>query len=475
MRNYAAVWLVVLAAALTAGAGCATNMAKVAVPEPPAAAVGHDVDIQAMIERAKTKVFPTLVYVKPIQEDYSEGKKRRVVLGGSGIIISPDGYVVTNNHVAEKAVEIHCVLFDDTMVEATVIGTDKDTDLALLKLKVDPKIKFACATLADSDKVEEGQFAMALGAPWGLKRSISLGVVSCSQRFLEGESEYSLWLQTDAHINPGNSGGPLVDTNGEVIGIDTLGVWNASMGFSIPSNTVRYVIGELRAHKEVRRSWTGVRLQPLRDFDRDSFFEGERGVLVASVDPGSPAEQAGLEVGDLILTVSGTAVDGLYNENLPKIRSILGRLPLNQPTEFQLQRGGRPVTVSLTPREKGVVEGQDLDLKRWNMTVKAINEYNDPEMYYYVKEGVYVQGVQYPGNAQQCGFQGGDIILRVEATEVKSLKDIKEVYEALLKDVGRKKRVPVEVLRGGMPMLLVLDYARDYDQSPEGKTAPGKE
>jgi len=397
------------------------------------------------------------------------------VLGGSGIIVSPDGYVVTNNHVAEKAVEIHCVLFDDTMVEATVVGTDKDTDLALLKLKVDPKRQFAFATLADSDKVDEGQFCMALGAPWGLKRSISLGVVSCSQRFLEGESEYSLWLQTDAHINPGNSGGPLVDTNGEVIGINTLGAWNASMGFSIPSNTVRFVIAELKAHKEVRRSWTGVRLQPLRDFDRDSFFEGERGVLVASVDPGSPAEQAHLEVGDLILSVSGTAVDGLYNENLPKIRALLSRLPTSQPTEIKLQRGGRAVTASLTPREKGVVEGKDLDLKRWNLTVKAINEYNDPEMYYYAKEGVYIQGVQYPGNAQQCGFQSGDIVLKVDGKEVKSLKEMQSLYETILKDSGRKKRAPVEVLRNGMPLLLVLDYARDYDQNPQQKAETPKE
>ncbi|NLX57802.1 MAG: PDZ domain-containing protein [Phycisphaerae bacterium] len=424
-------------------------------------------DIQAMIERAKEKVFPTLVYVKPIREDYSEGKKQRVVVSGSGVIISPDGYVVTNNHVAEKAVEIRCVLFDNTMLKADLIGTDKDTDLALLKLKPEtPETTFPYATLADSDHVVEGRFVMALGSPWGLKRSISLGIVSSAERFLDEDSEYSLWIQSDAALNPGNSGGPLINTDGEVIGINTLGsMYGGDMGFSVPSNTVRYVIDELKAHGEVKRSWTGLRLQPLRDFDSDSFFEGERGVLVASVDPGSPAEKAGLAVGDLILSVNGDAVDGLYSENLPRIRTLLGRLPTDRSVDFAIERAGTPMTLALTASQKGLVEGEDLELKRWNMTVKSINEHADPQLYYYVKQGVYVQGVSYPGNAAMAGFSGsGEIILKVDGKEIKTLDDIRKIYDEIMADTHRKKRVGFEIMRGGMPSMLVLDYARDYDK-----------
>jgi len=424
------------------------------------------INFEAVIEQAKAKVFPTLVYVRPIREDFSEGKKKRVVVGGSGVIISPDGYVVTNHHVAEKAVDIRCVLHDNTMLRAELIGLDMDTDLALLKLVPDkPDTVFPFATLADSDRLQEGQFVMALGAPWGLKRSISLGVVASAQRYLEESSQYSLWIQSDASLNPGNSGGPLVDTEGRVVGINTMAsFYGGDLGFSVPSNTVAYVVEQIRQHREVKRSWTGLQLQPLRDFDRDSFFEGERGVLVASVDRGSPAEQAGLQSGDLILSVDGREVNGLYSEDLPKIRDLLGRLPLNQAIALETQREGQPRHVELTVREKGAVEGEDLDLKRWNMTVKAINEHFDPMLFYYVREGVYIQAVQYPGNASDSGFGDGVIVLEVDGQPIKTLADIKAVYDKVLADTQRKKQVLFKVMSRGVPSLIVLDYTRDYDK-----------
>ena len=424
------------------------------------------IDFEAIIEQAKAKVFPTLVYVRPIREDYSEGKKRRMVVGGSGVIISADGYVVTNHHVAEKAVEIRCVLHDNSMLRAELIGTDLDTDLALLKLiPDDPATVFPHADLADSDGVQEGQFVMALGAPWGLKRSISLGVVASAQRYLEGSSQYSLWIQSDASLNPGNSGGPLIDTEGRIVGINTMGsLYGGDLGFSVPSGTVAYVVDQLRRNGDVKRSWTGLRLQPLRDFERDSFFEGDRGVLVASVDPGSPAEQADFRPGDLILSVGGAETNGLYNEDLPKVRDLLGRLPTDQPVAVELRRDGRIERIEITVREKGSVEGQDLDLKRWNMTVKAINEHFDPDLFYYLREGVYVQAVQRPGNANDADFESRMILVEVDGRPVKTLQDIRAAYEAITANPERKKQVLFKVMERGVPSLLVLDYARDYDQ-----------
>lgn len=424
------------------------------------------IDFEEIIERAKRKVFPALVYVRPIREDFSEGKKRKMVVGGSGVIVSADGYVVTNHHVAEKAIETRCVLYDNTMLDAELIGTDQDTDLALLKLlPKDPDRTFPYAELADSDSLEEGQFVMALGAPWGLKRSISLGVIASAQRYLEGTSQYSLWIQSDASLNPGNSGGPLVNTAGRVVGINTMGsMWGGDMGFSVPSNTVAYVVAQLKAHRSVKRSWAGLNLQPLRDFDRDSFFEGDRGVLVASVDPGSPAEQAGLEVGDLILSIGGRPTDGLYNENLPRIRNLLGRLPAATPVAFAVRRRGKALTLDVTVREKGRVEGGDLELKRWDMTLKTINEHYDPELFYYVPEGVYIQAVRSPGNADDCGFDRGRVIVEIDGQPVKTFADIQKVYDKIMADEKRKKQVLFKVMARGIPSLLVLDYTRDYDK-----------
>jgi serine protease Do len=389
-----------------------------------------------------------------------------MVVGGSGVIISPDGYVVTNHHVAEKAIEIRCVLHDNSMLDADLIGTDPDTDLALLKLKSpDPETIFPYAELADARRVEEGQFVMALGAPWGLKRSISLGVVASAQRFLDGASEYSLWIQSDASLNPGNSGGPLVNTEGRVVGINTMGsMWGGDLGFSVPADTVAYVVEQIKAHGSVKRSWTGLRLQPLRDFERDSFFEGEHGVLVASVDPGSPAEKVGFGPGDLILSVGGVATDGLYNEDLPAIRDLLGRLPIDQPVAIEVRRDGKPLNLEMTVRDKGSVEGEDLDLKRWNMTVKAVNEHYNPGLFYYAKEGVYVQAVRYNGNADDAGLGEGSVILEVDGQPIKTLEEMKAVYDKIIADETRQKRVLLKVMDYGIASLLVLDYARDYDK-----------
>ncbi|HUU60317.1 MAG TPA: trypsin-like peptidase domain-containing protein, partial [Phycisphaerae bacterium] len=177
--------------------------------QPPPA---RQIDFQGIIQNAQEKVYPALVYVKPIQETFRRGERMRAEVFGSGVIIRPEGYVVTNHHVAEKAIEINCVLGDREQVLATVVGLDPETDLALLKLQL-PKNHPPLAKVAsfgDSDKVEAGQFVMALGSPFGFTRSISLGIVSNTKRYIGFTTVYgyNLWLQTDAAINPGNSGGP---------------------------------------------------------------------------------------------------------------------------------------------------------------------------------------------------------------------------------------------------------------------------
>jgi serine protease Do len=341
-----------LAAAMQAG--CQPNGAVEA---------SRPIDFQKIIASAKQKVYPCLVFVKPILETFEGGERQRVEVFGSGVIISPDGYVVSNNHVCEKAVEVNCVLGDRVQVPATVVGLDPETDLALLKLTLPPgTAPLPVAEFADSDKVEAGQFVMALGSPFGFTRSISLGIISNTRRYIGFTTQYryNLWLQTDAAINPGNSGGPLVDTDGKVAGINTLGIGMAEgIGFAIPSNVVSDVIRRLRAASagtskeqwpvKVHRAYTGLQIQALNDFKSNTFTDANRGVLIQSVDQGSPGEAAGLRDGDLLLAVGGKEVDGLYVEDLPALRVMLADLPPDAPTTLMLARKTHPASTSDAP------------------------------------------------------------------------------------------------------------------------------
>jgi serine protease Do len=435
---------------------------------------GESMDIRRVIAHAKDLVFPCIVYVKPIREEFSSGEKVKQEVFGSGVIISPDGLVVTNDHVVEKATRIQCVLFDERQVDAKVVGEDPETDLALLRLELPEALKdrpLPAAAWGDSSRAMEGDFVMALGSPFGFTRSISLGIVSNTRRYIGFQTryKYSLWLQTDAAINPGNSGGPLVNTDGEIIGINTLGTWAEGIGFAIPSNTAREVIDRLRRDGKVLRAWTGIELQPLMDFEHNTFFAAESGVKIASVEEGSPAQDAGLRGGDLLLQVGETPLNGRYVEDLPAVRKILSGLPTDRPVIFRLRRGEPPAEqrVEVSPVGKGKLEGEDFDCERWNMTVKEISKFGNPYLAFYRPRGVYVQGVKFEGNAAESGLLPFDILLRIEGTDVRRLEDVKAAYRGLLAQPRRDAKVLLEILRKGQRQFVVLDYARDRKRERE--------
>jgi len=422
-------------------------------------------DFRQVVQSAKDKVFPAVVYIKVIRETHEAGKKISQEISGSGVIVSPEGEVLTNWHVVDKAVQVRCLLYDGRAMDAEVVGTDKDTDLAVVRLKRPDTKPVPFAELGDSDVLKEGDFVMAMGAPWGLSRSVSIGIVSCTHRFLPESSEYSLWLQTDASISPGNSGGPLVNTDGQVVGINTLGaLMGGDMGFSVPSNTIRYILAQIREFGKVNWSWTGLQLQPLRDFDRNMYFEGTDGVIVAETDPESPARHAGLLPRDRILEVGGQPISAVTSENLPSLRRLLGLLPKGQPADIKFLRGEKVMTVQLTPREKGKVEGAELDCPRWDLTVKQINQFDNPELYFHRKEGVFIYGVKSSGNAGNAGLRPKDIILSIEGREVKTLDDVKKIHAEAIENVKKQHRIMFSVLRNGLLRQMVLDFSRDYEK-----------
>jgi serine protease Do len=432
--------------------------------QPVASQPAGPLDFREVIRSAKAKVFPTVVFIKVLQQSHESGKKTTNEVAGSGVIISPAGEVLTNWHVVDKAVEVRCLLYDGRAMQAKVLGSDQDTDLALLKLELPAETApIPSAELGDSSELREGDFVMAMGAPWGLSRSVSMGIISCTRRYLPEQSQYSLWLQTDAAISPGNSGGPLVNTDGQIIGINARGVLiGGDMGFAVPSETVRLVVSQLREFGKVNWSWMGMQLQPLRDFDRNIYFDGDEGVIIAETDPDSPARRAGIQARDRILKVGGQPLNAVTAEDLPVVRRQLGLLSKLQSVEIEILRGNEPVRITLIPREKGKVEGDELDLPRWDFTAKTINQFANKDLYFHRQQGVFVYGVKYPGNA--ANLSTNDIILRIDGKEVTTLEDVKAIHKAALDNIGQQHRIVFTILRNGLMRQVVLDFSRDYQE-----------
>jgi S1-C subfamily serine protease len=423
------------------------------------------IDFRQVVKPAMDKVFPAVVYIRCLREDMSTGKKVTETVGGSGVILSETGQVATNWHVVDKAVEVRCLLSDGRHMNAKVLGSDEDTDLALLQLDV-PKGSgpLPRAVLGDSDRMKEGDLVMAMGAPWGLERSVTMGIISCTRRYLSSKSEYSLWLQTDAPINPGNSGGPLVNAQGEVVGINTRGIQGGDTGFSIPAHTVQEVVSQIRQYGKVNWSWTGLQLQPLRDFQKNMYLDGNEGVIVGGTDPESPARSAGILTDDRIVKIGGKTVAAITEENLPAVRMELGLLPKQKPVDIELLRGGKTVVVPLTPREKGKVEGEELEISRWDLTVKTINQFDNPSLFFHRQKGVFVYGVKRPGNAERANLQTQDIILKIDDKEILTLDDLKAAHKAALAGLPAKHQVLFTVLRNGLMTQASMDYSRDYEK-----------
>lgn len=462
-----AIWLC-LALVLLAGCGGQDFGVSAAPATPPAgkADIVARADFRQTVQGAKDKVFPAVVYIKCLRESHESGKKQTYEVSGSGVLLSTKGEVLTNWHVVDKAVEIRCLLYDGRAFDAKLVGSDKDTDLALVQLQdCDKTPALPIAQLGDSTRLKEGDFVMAMGAPWGMSRSVSIGIISCTRRFLPQQSQYSLWLQTDASICPGNSGGPLVNTDGQIIGINTLGTNSGGdLGFAVPASTIRIVWSQLREYGKMNWTWTGLQLQPLRDFEHNQYFQADQGVVVADTDQDSPAKRAGISSRDRIIKINGQNVTAMTDENLPELRTLLGLLPKQSPVEIVLDRGGKEMTFSVTPREKGRVEGEELDCPRWDLTVKTINQFANPDLYLHRQKGVYVLGVKPRGNARDAGLNDEDIILKIEDKEIVTLDDVKDLHSKSLETVKENHRLRFTVLRNGLMRQVILDFLRDYEK-----------
>ncbi|MHB2150271.1 trypsin-like peptidase domain-containing protein [Calditrichota bacterium LG25] len=394
-------------------------------------------NLEDQIRKARQKVFPALVHIQPIKEFVDSGEPQKVQVTGSGFIFSEDGYVLTNNHVAEKARFVMCTLSSKKEVEAEVIGLDPWTDLAVLKLKLKKngikKVPFA--RLGNSERLQVGQVVLALGSPLGLARSLTMGVISSVDRYFDQTgsmtSPYNLWIQTDAAINPGNSGGPLVNLKGDVIGVNARAItFGENLGFAIPINTAKFVIKQLMEKGEVERAWIGVEWQEIKGLRAYLNKPDLQGVLLREVEKNSPAEKAGLKAGFVITEINGEKVTAVYQEELPKVRLLVSSLPVGkQITLKYLDQHLRPGQVSLVPKKQGKFSGNEYYCKEWGMSVKEITPRIRKNFRLSETDRVLITGIQLGGPAQEAGVFRAAVLTKIDDHPIKSIDQFITNYE----------------------------------------------
>jgi serine protease Do len=426
---------------------------------------------ESAVLKAKNKVFPALAHIRPVKEVYASGKRQEVLTIGSGFIISADGYVVTNEHVAGESKFVQCVLSDKEEVEAEVVGVDTFTDVAVLKLDVPQQLPFV--EFGDSDDIEAGNMVIAMGSPHGLSRSVSLGIVSVTDRYLEDVgammSPFNSWIQTDAAINPGNSGGPLINLNGKVIGVNARVLRGAeNVGFAIPSNIVKDVVDDIIAHGRVQRSWIGADLQEMLARTDDPT---QQGVVIAGLDPLSPAATAGIQPGDILVAVNGAPVHARFEEDLPAVRLAIASLPVGQEAQLTVLRGGEEKVVPVLTEERGALKGNEVAFEEWGFTASELTPELVRQAQLPSRMGVFVSGQQVGGIAANAGLGGGDIILAVDNAPITDLAHFKGVYEGLV--ASNKELVLLFVKRGALTRYVMIKQVPGAAEAPI--TAPGAE
>ncbi len=435
-----------LSAGILAGAGI---LATHPTPVNAVAQFDSPTSTRAAVNSAIARVRPALVRIHVISTDYREGRELKMQAVGSGVIISRDGYLVTNHHVAGHGARMVCTLFDREEIEAELIGTDPLTDISVLKLKPEKPRKFTPAVFGDSARLRVGDTLLAMGSPMALSQSVTLGILSNLEmmmpRFfgpgrglrLDGEDVGSLvkWIGHDAAIYGGNSGGPLVNLKGEIIGINEL---QFGLSGAIPGNLARAVAEELIRNGKVLRSWIGIDAQPLFRGAKDS-----KGVLVSGVISQSPADLAGLQSGDLLLEIAGQPTNVRYEEEMPEFMRLITSLPISSEVPVRALRGGKELKLRITAVERGELHPPEREFKEWGLTVRNISYLTSREMKRTNQAGVLITSVRPGGPAGDAkpSLISRDVLVEVNDTPINNARDLASLTEKLL--LNYREPVPV--------------------------------
>ena len=425
------------------------------------------------------------IYV--VAEEPSGGRMQRMREAGSGAIVSRDGYVVTNHHVAGNAVRITCTLANGDEVEATRVGTDPLADIAVLKLKLEtrkhPDVPLAVAAWGDSNRLKVGDVVLAMGCPMAVSQSVTKGIVSNMQmimpRYLEGQfrldgedvGQIVRWIGHDAVIFGGNSGGPLVNLDGEIVGINEIGL--GSLGGAIPANLAREVVRPIdRARPGRAAVGSGLEFQHRLKSDKNP-----SGVLVAGVVEGSPAAKAGIKAGDVVTSFRGQTLNAELPEQLPLINQLVFATPVGETVEVTYLRDGKQHVAKVKTEQLQRALGDPLELKEWGIAVRDITRMMALERHRTSTKGALVDSVRGGGGAvtAKLPLESEDVILKVEGQDVPDVAALKRITTELTE--GKSELVPVLVQfeRDTKQLLTVVKIGREENKNrPAWPANPGR-
>jgi serine protease Do len=442
-----------------------------------AAAFGADVQdpLRKAIDEAVLKVKPALVQIRVVTVDYQEGRERKRDAYGSGVIIDKKGFVLTNHHVAGHPERLFCILSSKEEIEAELVGTDALSDIAVVRMRTGDGREFPCASFGDSAKVKVGDRVLAMGSPVSISQSVTLGIVSNTEMILprifekygfrlmmDGEDVGSLvrWIAHDAAIYGGNSGGPLVNLQGEVIGVNEISL---GLGGAIPSRIARGVAEQIIEKGTVTRAWLGLEVQT-----QLKHAEGRKGALVGGVIGGSPAEKGGFLPGDILLRLGGKDVQVRFREELPLFEQMTADLPIGRETEAVVLRNNVERSLRVVAVERQPMEMKTSELKQWGITVRGISYMAAKEMKRDSGEGVIVTSIR-PGGP--CGgakpqVLPDDVIVAVGGTPVRNVEELADATRRITEGKKEPEAVLVEFERKAEKYLTVVKVGIQEMEDP---------
>jgi serine protease Do len=413
-----------------------------------------------LVQRDSSPFFndPFFDFLSPFH-DFGTPKKWKERSLGSGVIVSTDGYIVTNNHVVEKADEIKVTLFDRRVLKGRIVGADSKTDVAIIRIDAD---NLPVLTWGDSEKLQVGEFVLAIGSPYGLSNTVTMGIISAVGRANVGIADYEDFIQTDAAINPGNSGGPLVNISGELIGINTA-IFSRTggyqgIGFAVPSNMVRSVMDQLIQKGKVTRGWIGVTIQELTPELAQQFgLKRSKGALVSDVVKDGPAAKAGIKRGDIITEFNGKDV-----KDVSGLRNLVSQSKAGSSIALKLLRAGKELTITVTilelPREvaevapEAVPEEAETKMLTGLVVMDLSREIIRQLGFNKEEKGVVVVKVEPGSPADEAEIKKGDIIKEINRREIENLA----TYNSVLKSLNEQESLLLFINRSGKRFYVIL-------------------